>query len=108
MLALRFAEKLKTQKDSVITVRLHQDSDIRRATIGRFRIALSDAEYSWPSFEKRGEEGRRFDQHRVADAIVKALEPKKDEAAPKDEKAVKEAEKRAEQRKEALENSLNL
>jgi len=53
MLALRFAEKLKTQKDSVITVRLHQDSEVRRATIGRFRIALSDAEYSWPSFEKR-------------------------------------------------------
>ncbi len=32
MLALRFAEKLRTQKDSVITVRLHQDSDMRRAT----------------------------------------------------------------------------
>jgi hypothetical protein len=40
MLALRFAEKLHTQKDSVITVRLHQDSEIRRATIGRFRMAL--------------------------------------------------------------------
>jgi len=53
MLALRLAEKLHTERDSVITVRLHQDADIRRATIGRFRIALSDAEYSWPSFEKR-------------------------------------------------------
>ena len=102
MLALRFAEKLKTQKDSVITVRLHQDSDVRRATIGRFRIALSDAEYSWPSFEKRAKKEGASTNTGLPEAIVKALEPKKDEPAPKDEKAVKEAEKRAEQRKEAL------
>jgi len=32
----------------VVTVRLHHDSDLRRATIGRFRLALSAATYSWP------------------------------------------------------------
>ncbi len=47
-IALRFAQKLQTSSDSVITVRLHHDSELRRATIGRFRIALSSAQYSWP------------------------------------------------------------
>ncbi|HTT62314.1 MAG TPA: PSD1 and planctomycete cytochrome C domain-containing protein [Bryobacteraceae bacterium] len=47
-LALRFAEPLRTSADSAVTVRLHQDSDLRRATIGRFRVALSAAAYSWP------------------------------------------------------------
>jgi hypothetical protein len=47
-LALRFAEPLHTSADSVVTVRLHHDSDLRRATIGRFRLALSGAKYSWP------------------------------------------------------------
>jgi len=73
MLALRFAEKLHTQKDSVITVRLHQDSEIRRATIGRFRIALSDAEYSWPSFLRPKSESPNTG---LPESIVKALEEK--------------------------------
>src|ERR1035438_5062040 len=47
-LALRFAEPLHTRADSVVTVRLHHDSELRRATIGRFRLALSAATYSWP------------------------------------------------------------
>ncbi|HXM43539.1 MAG TPA: PSD1 and planctomycete cytochrome C domain-containing protein [Bryobacteraceae bacterium] len=47
-LALRFAEPVHTRADSVVTVRLHQDSDLRRATIGRFRLALSAATYAWP------------------------------------------------------------
>jgi hypothetical protein len=47
-IALRFGQKLRTHTDSVITVRLRHDSAIRKATIGRFRLALSSAEYSWP------------------------------------------------------------
>ena len=47
-LALRFVEPIYTRPDSVITVRLHQDSVLRRATIGRFRLALSSGSYSWP------------------------------------------------------------
>lgn len=46
-LALRFAEKLRTSADTVVTVRLHHDSELRRATIGRFRLALSPT-FSWP------------------------------------------------------------
>jgi hypothetical protein len=102
MLALRFREKLRTQKDSVITVRLHQDSEIRRATIGRFRIALSGAEYSWPSFEKRPKKEGDSSNTGLSEAVVKALEPKKDEPEPKDEKAIKEAAQKAEDRKKTL------
>ncbi len=47
-LALRFAQPVSTRADSVITVRLHQDSELRKATIGRFRLALSAAAYPWP------------------------------------------------------------
>ncbi len=47
-LALRFAAPVHTDADSVVTVRLDQDSDLRRATIGRFRLALSAAVYAWP------------------------------------------------------------
>jgi len=76
MLALRFAEKLRTQNDTVITVRLHQDSEIRRATAGRFRIALSDAEFSWPSFEKRPKKEGNSTNTGLPESIVKALEAK--------------------------------
>ncbi len=47
-LALRFAQKLQTSANSLITVRVRQESAYRKAVIGRFRIALSDAEYAWP------------------------------------------------------------
>ena len=47
-LALRFAEPVKTDATSVITVRLWHDSSLRRATIGRLRFALSSGRYSWP------------------------------------------------------------
>jgi hypothetical protein len=53
-LALRFAEPVHTRADSVVTVRLHHDSDLRRATIGRFRLALSAATYSWPEDGESG------------------------------------------------------
>lgn len=76
MLALRFAEKLHTSKNSVMTVRLHQDSDVRRATAGRFRIALSDAEYSWPSFLKRPYKEENSKNDGLPESIVKALAEK--------------------------------
>ena len=58
MLALRFGAKVTTQADSVITVRLHQDSPIRRAVIGRFRLALSNAEFSWPFLGDTGKQSK--------------------------------------------------
>jgi len=48
-LALRFAERLETGPDTRIVVTLRHDSlEYRRAVIGRFRLALSSATYSWP------------------------------------------------------------
>jgi hypothetical protein len=40
-LALRFAQPLETAANTVLTVRIRQDSEFRRATMGRFRLALS-------------------------------------------------------------------
>jgi hypothetical protein len=61
-LALRFGQKVHTGPDAVVTVILHQDSDWRRATIGRFRVALSSAEHSYP---ETGESGAK---HKIAEA----------------------------------------
>ena len=52
VLALRFADPLTTDTDSVVTVRIHQDSDFRRATLGRFRLMLATAADAWPAAEK--------------------------------------------------------
>lgn len=76
-LALRFADKITTTTDSVITVRLRHDSEIRRATIGRFRLALSASRYSWPEPEERRRSltNEEAETHRpgVPDDVVKAL-----------------------------------
>ena len=53
-IALRLAQKLKTDAQSVLTIKLRHDSKVRRATIGRFRLALSDAEFSWPESDNPG------------------------------------------------------
>ncbi len=47
LLILRFAKPLHTTAASTLTVRVHQDSQWRQATIGRFRIGLSSGTYSW-------------------------------------------------------------
>jgi len=47
-LILRFAEPLRTSANSTLVLRLHQDSKYRRATLGRFRIALSSGTSLWP------------------------------------------------------------
>jgi hypothetical protein len=48
MLMLRFATPVTTKDGSRIVVHIHQDSAERKATIGRFRIALSRNTGSWP------------------------------------------------------------
>ena len=55
-LALRFAQPIKTGPATVITVYLHQDSPLRRATIGRLRLAMSSGQYSWPELGDAGVE----------------------------------------------------
>ena len=47
-LALRFSEPVQTDSDTLLTVQLHFDSSLRRATMGRVRLALSSGEYAFP------------------------------------------------------------
>ncbi len=54
MLMLRFAEPLTTDAATKIVVHIHQDSDDRKATIGRFRIALAASSSSWPGTGGKG------------------------------------------------------
>ena len=63
-LALRFAQPLETAANTVLTVRIRQDSEFRRATMGRFRLALAPSEFSWPTAEKGKE---------IPDAVMRAL-----------------------------------
>jgi hypothetical protein len=48
VLALQFAQPVHTGAGSTVTVRIRQDSEFRRATIGRLRVALSASADSWP------------------------------------------------------------
>jgi len=80
-LALRMAEPLRTEADTVVTVRLRQESEFRRATAGRFRIALSKSADSWPSAEP----GKEIPE-RVSKGLAKA-DKDRDDA---DRKAIEE------------------
>jgi hypothetical protein len=95
-LALRFAAKLVTTPDTRIVVTLRQDSQqYRRATIGRFRLALSSAEYSWPGEGNAGARNKYKEGGEFAWAsglpmpVIKALKPA---SSPKKDEDKKEAE----------------
>lgn len=93
-LALRFDGKVETGPDTRITVTLRHDSlQYRRAVIGRFRLALSSAEYSWPGEGAAGnrskyKEGGEFAwASGLPMAAINALKADK-ESAEKDPKAL--------------------
>jgi Protein of unknown function (DUF1553)/Protein of unknown function (DUF1549)/Planctomycete cytochrome C len=52
LLILRFAQPLRTAAGSTLVVQVHQDSDYRQATIGRFRVGLSSGMYPWDNNAK--------------------------------------------------------
>ena len=81
-LALRLAEPLVTNSDSVVTIRLHHDSEYRKATIGRFRLALSQAAYSWPENAESGVKlkARKGDDGLLTTAAERGLPIKVEEA----------------------------
>jgi Protein of unknown function (DUF1553)/Protein of unknown function (DUF1549)/Planctomycete cytochrome C len=92
MLALRLFEPLETRGDEVLTVRIRQEAEQRRATMGRFRIALSPGEYAWPNPEKgkeipanvlralRAPESERTEQQK--DSVASFYQWANDEAGP--------------------------
>jgi hypothetical protein len=60
-LALRFAEALHTTADTTIVVTLRHDSELRRAVIGRFRLALASDAFAWPPTADAGRRLRSRD-----------------------------------------------
>ena len=63
----------------MLTVRIRQDSEVRRATMGRFRLALSPSEFSWPTAEKGKE---------IPDAVLRALKTDEDKRTDAQKAAV--------------------
>jgi hypothetical protein len=84
-LILRFAQPLHTSAASTLVVQLHQDSDYRQATIGRFRVALSSGVYSWennlkPKVESHDDasEGSSSPKAGLSRSLARALERPED------------------------------
>ncbi len=78
-LALRFAQPVSTGADSLMSVRIGQDYEMRRATLGRFRLALSAGEYSWPTADKGKE---------IPDNVLRALRLPEEKRTPQQKLAV--------------------
>jgi hypothetical protein len=79
MLTLRFEAPLVTQEGQTLTVRIHHDSELRRSTLGRFRIALSSGMYAAPNPDKGKE---------IPDAVLKALHTPEDKRTAAQKNAV--------------------
>jgi hypothetical protein len=60
-LALRFAAPVKTIAGSRIAVTLRHESELRKAVIGRFRLALAADPYAWPPIADAGKRARSND-----------------------------------------------
>jgi len=91
-LALRFAEPVETRADSVLTVRIRHDSEYRKATIGRFRLALSQARYAWPEPQPRPKQGADAGKSRnwgLPDAVRKLLETPPDRRTAEQEAEIR-------------------
>lgn len=79
-LALRLQQPLQLTGKETLTVTIRHDSIHRKATIGRFRLALSTAEHSWPEGSdvtaQRNKNGKN--PGGLPDALVKFLRQEKD------------------------------
>jgi hypothetical protein len=73
MLALRFPQPVETSAGATLTLRIHHDSEYRRSTLGRFRIALSSGYYAAASPDKGKE---------IPDPVLKALHVAPDKRSP--------------------------
>jgi hypothetical protein len=87
VLALRFGQPLRLTGTEELTLTLRFDSAYRRAVIGRMRIAMSEAAYSWPGRNAIGmfEDGK---PNGVPEAVVRALRVKPEDRDAAERKAV--------------------
>ncbi|MBL8219069.1 MAG: PSD1 domain-containing protein [Bryobacterales bacterium] len=86
-LALRFAEKLTTTDASRVTMRLKHESEYRRATLGRFRLALSSGVHSWPEPEELRRR-RKVATHGAPDEVIAGLRKAADKRNEEQRKAI--------------------
>ncbi len=89
-LATRFGSPVTTSAGSVITVRMRFDAESRRAVIGRFRLALSSAEHSWPGRNTAGSRPANPKTDGLPDAVAKALPIAPAERSPEQQKAIRD------------------
>jgi len=79
-LALRFSEPLETAAETRVVVTLRHDSELRKAVVGRFRLALAADPYAWPPVADAGRRIRSGDStgaktwaSGLPDDVIKAL-----------------------------------
>ncbi len=60
-LALRFVAPVKTSAESSLIITLRHESELRKAVIGRFRLALAADPYAWPPIADAGRRARSKD-----------------------------------------------
>jgi len=76
-LAVRLSEPLKTSTGSRIIVTLRHESELRKAVIGRFRIALASDRYAWPPIADAGKRALSSNQSTwdsgLPEQVMKAL-----------------------------------
>ncbi len=96
-LAMRFAEPVKTRAGSHIVVTLRHESELRKAVIGRFRLALAGGAFAAPPEASAGRRMRSNDPSGakswasgVPDDVVKALRKPAAERSEKENKAIRE------------------
>lgn len=87
-LALRLAQRLHTTAETALTIRLRHDSEYRRATLGRFRFWMSQAEYSWPGSAINGASDPLAPHTGVPTNVVAALRKPAAERQPADQEAI--------------------
>ncbi len=81
-LALSFQTKVTTGAEDTLTVRIRQDSTTRRATIGRFRIGVTEADTPWPDPNRKTKPGG------LPDDVLKALETASDKRTTDQKKSL--------------------
>jgi len=87
-LALRFAQPVATGPQSTITVRIRHDSEYRKATIGRFRLALSSGAHSWPEPEEVRRNRKAKGVGGVPDNVLNAARKAEDKRSDADRKTL--------------------
>jgi hypothetical protein len=88
VLALRFAEPLRIAGGEEVVLKMRFDSAYRRAVIGRLRIAMSEAVYSWPGRNAIGMHEETERPNGVPETVVKALRVSPDKRDADERKAI--------------------